>query len=598
MSDYLRKWLSAKHQHSIELSIDDEKISNQAPPIMTRDDHLDASALAWLFTRSTDKHVTSAALLAIAGLPRDFSATHILREADALNLVEQGFQSCFEKDTTVGVNWDLLDADGAWLYCKAWMNLTRGSAKQWPLEFVDPLRKLQDFQGNSDASATASSVVAVSQSSPDAHMAQWDLVAYLSKYVTGKVKLSHSTVCWLLDSITESVMHWEIPIAVIERTALSASAVPVLLRLLRHTENFPASHIRSATALALHSFTCGPIDLQVYQSEELRRMKYCEVMLMSLSKIAMNPSQFGVTDPLLDITATQLSKLASPAAGHSNQLSFTLKSIAVASLLHLFTTGRIAVGKVPDAVLADVLHLLCHIPRVPSKDQLLIVKILVDILGRSSNPDLTTWSVRLLKKLLAGCPISVVQAFTESGGINAVLRTVRVGGIGHQQLQGDSWRTLCICMNASITFGDLKHEPPSDLSIIIRNQLDAIFHSDFFETFCSVITSRPWWLIEVTDDWIPTLTKLCCLRPYESVWRNVIKVVNDANAKTHDHHGISEAMNQLENMLQRGQNINDSDTVVDGDLDNDDTGVVTMMEQRSKARPHLGRVIHNKAPTV
>ena len=537
--------------------------------------------------------MTTAALLAIAGLPREFSATHVLREADALNLVEQGFQSCFEKDTTVGVDWHLLDADGAWLYCKAWMNLTRGISKHWPMELVEPLRKLQDFQGNSDASATASSLVAVSQSSLDSHMAQWDLVAYLSKYVTGKIKLSHSTVCWLLDSITEGVMHWEIPIAVIERTALSASAVPVLLRLLRHTEHFPTSHIRSATALALHSFTCGPIDLHVYQSEELRRMKYCEVMLMSLSKIAGNPSQFGVTDPLLDITATELSKLASPAVSHSSQLSFGLKNIAMTGLLHLFTTGRIAIGKHSDAVLADVLHLFCHIPRVPSEDQLLIVKIVVDILGRSSHPNLTTWSVRLLKKLLAGCPISVVQAFTESGGINAVLRTVKVGGIGHQRLQGDSWRTLCICMNASIPFGDLEHELPSDLSTIIKNHLDAIFHSDFFETFCSAIISRPWWLIEVSDDWIPTLVKLCRLRPYESVWRSVIKVVNDTNAKTHDHHGISEAMNQLENMLPSSQNINDSDAVIDDAL-GDDIGVVTMMEQRSNARPHLvGRVIHS-----
>ena len=556
---------------------------------MTRDDQLDASALAWLFTRSTDKQVTSAALQAIAGLPRDFSATHILREADALNLVEQGFQSCFEKDTTVGVKWHLLDVDGAWLYCKAWMNLTRGVSKQWPLELVDPLRKLQDFQGNSDASATASSLVAVSTSSLDTHMAQWDLVAYLSKYVTGKEKLSDSTVCWLLDSITESVMHWQIPIAVIERTALSASAVPVLIRLLRHTEHIPTSHIRSATALALHSFTCGPIDLHVYQSEELRRLKYYEVMLTSLSKIATNPSQFGVTDPLLDITATELSKLASPAAAHSTQLSFTLKNMAMTSLLHLFTTGRVAVGKLPDTVLADVLHLLCHIPRVPPKDQPLIVKTLVDILGRSSHPNLATWSVRLLKKLLAGCPISVVQTFTESGGISAVLRTVKEGGVGHQQLQGDSWRILCICVNASIMLGDLKHEPPSGLSIFVRNQLDAIFHSDLFETFCSAITSRPWWLIEVSDDWIPTLAKLCRLRPYEGVWRSVIKVINDANAKTHDHQGISEAMNELENMLQSGQNNNDSDSVdLDDEApDDDDIGVMTMMEQRSNARPYL-----------
>jgi hypothetical protein len=76
----------------------------------------------------------------------------------------------------------------------------------------------------------------------------------------------------------------------------------------------------------------------------------------------------------------------------------------------------------------------------------------------------------------------------------------------------------------------------------------------------------------------------------------VIKVINDANAKTHDHQGISEAMNELENMLQSSQNINDSDSACLDDKapDDDDIGVVTMMEQRSNARPNLvGRVTHN-----
>jgi len=321
---------------------------------MTHDDQLDASALVWLFTRSTDKRVTSVALQAISGLPRDFSATHILREADALNLVEQGFQSCFEKDTTIGVNWHLLDAEGALLYCKAWMNLTRGTSKQWPPELLDPLCKLQDLKGNSDVAAIASSVVAVSESSLDAHMAQWDLVAYLSKYATGKAKLSNSTVCWLLDGITESVMHWEISIAVIEKTALSVIAVPVLLRLLRLTEDFPTSRIRSATALALYSFTCGPLDLHIYRNEELRRMRYCEGDAKVTVKDCHKPVTVRCTDSLLDIATQELSKLASPAADHSDQMTSSSKEIAVSSLFHLFMTGRVAVGILPDAALTDV----------------------------------------------------------------------------------------------------------------------------------------------------------------------------------------------------------------------------------------------------
>jgi len=62
-----------------------------------------------------------------------------------------------------------------------------------------------------------------------------------------------------------------------------------------------------------------------------------------------------------------------------------------------------------------------------------MVKILVDTLRRSSHPDLANWSVRLLKKLLAGCSISVIQAFMESGGIDAVLRAAKVRDHGHRQ---------------------------------------------------------------------------------------------------------------------------------------------------------------------
>jgi hypothetical protein len=529
-----------------------------------------------------DKRVTSAALQAIAGLPRSFSATHILREAGALHLVEQGFQSCFEKDTAVGVNWHLLDADRAWLYCKAWMNLTRGLTKPWPSELLDPLGKLRDLEGNSDAAAIASSVVAVSESSLNAHMAQWDLVAYLSKYATGKVKLSRSTVCWLLDSITESFIHWEIPIAVIERAQLSSRAVPVLLRLLRLTEDLPTSHIRSATALALYSFTSGPVSWDVYKSEDLRRVRYCEVMLMSLSKIAVTPGQFGVTDFLLDITAQELSKLASLAV--DNQLSPVLKDLGISSLFHLFIAGRVAAGALSDAALADVVHLLNQIPRIPPEHQPMMVETLVDILERSTHPDLMSWSVRLLKKLLTGAPISLVGVFTGRGGINAVLRTVKRGAIPHRQLHVDSWQTLCICMNASITLGNLQYEPPSSLSAAIGNQINAIFQSDFFETFCSAITLRPLWLFEVSDIWIPTLANLCRIRSNESIWRTVIKVVRDANARTQDRLRISETLHEMESILQRNQNINNS-VIAERTLDDDGIGVITMLEQRSEIRP-------------
>jgi hypothetical protein len=112
--------------------------------------------------------VISVTLRAIAGLPRDFSAIHILREADALRLVEQEFQSYFDKDTTIGVN---SGAEGA-SYCKAWMNLIRGTSKQWPSEPHDPLWKLQDPKDTCDIAAIATCVTAASEFPLDAHSVQ------------------------------------------------------------------------------------------------------------------------------------------------------------------------------------------------------------------------------------------------------------------------------------------------------------------------------------------------------------------------------------------------------------------------------------------
>jgi hypothetical protein len=80
-------------------------------------------------------------------------------------------------------------------------------------------------------------LVAVSKTSKsDSHKYEWDLVAYLSKYATGKSKPSLSTI---LDRLIESAMHWEINYAL-------RQSCPCLIA---STEHFPTSYIRSAVAL-------------------------------------------------------------------------------------------------------------------------------------------------------------------------------------------------------------------------------------------------------------------------------------------------------------------------------------------------------------
>ena len=86
------------------------------------------------------------ALQAIAGLPGHFSAFPILREAGALRFVEQGFQSCFHKDTSVDMQRHIIDVESAELYCRAWIRLTWGTGEKWPLEIIDPLWILSDLK--------------------------------------------------------------------------------------------------------------------------------------------------------------------------------------------------------------------------------------------------------------------------------------------------------------------------------------------------------------------------------------------------------------------------------------------------------------------
>ncbi|KAF8066622.1 hypothetical protein FPV67DRAFT_1198938 [Lyophyllum atratum] len=590
ISDHLRRWiLSYRTSTSKPLAPDDEseEMANaelgrgKSDAVVTHDDKLDACALVWLFTTSTDKDVASAALQAIAGLPRNFSAIHFLRDAGAVQIVEKAFQSCFDKDTTIDLKWHLIDAEGAWLYCKAWMNLTRGTSQQWPMELLDPLWKLQKLKDHADGAAIASCAVALS--SIDSHVAQWELLAYLSRYLAGEVQLSPSTLSWILDSMIEGLCQWEMPILVIEKTTIRA--VPVLLRLLKHIEDLPTSTVRSAAGLALYIFACGPVKLFEYQSEEQRRESHCKVMLKALSTIADTPERFDVKGELLDVTAQELSRLASPIVLQSHRFTSELKDIARSSLFDLFMAGRVAVGVIPDPALADVLHLLYQL-RVTAAHHPGFVTTLVKTLLVSTHQDVISWSVRLLRPLLSECHMAVLQAFTESSGINAVLRAAKSGDIDNRRLQVDSWRTLCAFVNSSTALYLEGKGPttPGTPGTPAKHQFDSIFESDLFETVCAVIVSRRWWLFEVSGRWVPAFVQLCKLRPHELVWRKLIKVVQDMNEKGKENEGMSEILYQLETIIQRSPKRRTSDLQESSD-DDISTHTVTMMEQRLAMRP-------------
>ncbi|KAJ6587180.1 hypothetical protein DFH09DRAFT_1142834 [Mycena vulgaris] len=507
--------------------------------IPTFDDVVDATALAWLFNKSTDHEVVSTALQAIAGLPHDFSGLRILRDAGALPLIEQSFQGCFHKDTTVDLQWHLVDPERAELYCRAWMKLTRGTAEQWPLDIVEPLWMLQDVTSHPDVAAIASCAVALS--SFDSHMSQWELLAYLARCGAGEIQLSQTTQCCILDSISDCFVRWEMPVAVIEDTVMRA--VPVLLRMLHLTEDLPNSKVRSAAALALYIVTCGvTIDLGLYMNEEKRCGEYCELMIEALSTVVETPARFGVPDAVLDIVGVELARLASPVVAHSERFPQRLRTIAHSSLSKLYASGRIAQGIVSDNILADVLHLLFPPAYLSQSQQSVFVATLVETLEASSHPDITNWAIRLLEVLLSGCSLAVSQAFVEGNGINAVVRAARAGAVDSRRLQIDSLRTMCTFI-ASTT---KEYKATGASHSVLESQFDVLLESDFFDTLLSVVASRRWWLFEVSGHWLPAIVELCSIRPEAKVWHNVLKTFKEFAERNVGEVGYSQAISYLE----------------------------------------------------
>ncbi|KAG6820300.1 hypothetical protein H0H93_002564 [Arthromyces matolae] len=549
LSEHIRKYFLSFHPSPQVPALAEDNVDNltqNSNMLVTLEDKLDASALVWLLKTSTDKYVHSAALQAIAGLPRDFTALHTLREAGVITLLEQGFQSCFDQDKTVDLKWHLLDEESAYLYCKSWMSMSRRTSRQWPVHLLEPLWKLQDIEDHPDVAATASCAVALS--SFDSHLAQWELLGYISRYVSGDIELSPSTLTWILDSMIAGLNQWAMALAVVEKTTISA--VPVLLGLLKHIEDLPTSSVRSATGLALYGFTCGPVNVVDYLNEERRRNTHPTLMVKALAAIVSSPERFGVIDHL-DVVAKELSRLASPMLSQPHRFSPEVRQTARASLFTLLLSEHISADRLPNDLLSDALHLL-HQVRAPPPNHVAFVKVLSKILVASTHPGVTSWSVRLLRSLLTNCSLAVALAFTENNGFHAVLRAAMRGDIDNRRLQVDSWRAMHAFVDSCVTL-----QPASTPAIDYVDSpgdrlIQEIFRSDFFETIFAAIVSNNWSLFEVSGRWTPTLVQLCQLRSRDPAWTKLLRVVQD-DLRGRESEGISDIIYQLGGVLDRPQ---------------------------------------------
>ena len=472
--------------------------------------------------------IATTALQAIGGLPRDFSAFHVLRNAGAIGLTIQNFASCFHRDSSFGVEWYILDSQGAERYCRAWMRLTRGTMERWPSDLLRPLDKLTSVQGQPHIAVIASCACALD--SLDSRSPQLALINHLEKFVSGESNLSQLIQCWLLDTLLECSIGWELEAAIIEDIALKA--VPLLLQLLHFTKPALASQPRNAIALTLCSLTHGNIDPSLFSDEHKREENFHRVIIPSLAAIIDDPTRFGVKDDLLNLTSIEFSRLSAPILMGSRRLLRDLKKIARLTLSKLYLDGRIGFGLVSDPVLADILRILHPLVNITPEQKPSFVTTLLDTLRATTDLNITFGCVRLLEQMLVDCHLATLQAFLEGNGISALLRASHTGGTDSRKLQLDCMRTLCIFLRR-VAACRLRQKEFSVVYPSSEIKLDAIFHSDLFTTLISIVSTQRWWLEDVAEVWLPSLLELCTVTPDEPIWRSVETVFRKF-AENHD----------------------------------------------------------------
>ncbi|KAF8971182.1 hypothetical protein BDZ97DRAFT_1914191 [Flammula alnicola] len=509
ISEQLRLWMKRKNNSLADSYFEDIEQASQTdfnpwreqepdviPDHVDPDDCLDASAFVWLLENCPNGIATSVTLQAIGGLPRSFSAFHVLRKAGAVSLVLKEFRACFHRDSTLDSQWYILQPQDAEKYCRAWMRMTYGTSKQWPTELLKLLETLEKTETTDNINAIAACTRAI------AHLDSRDgrpiILPRLRRHAEGRIDFSHEMLCWLLDTFLQcslvSQLHFR------PKDHIVKEAVPVLLRLLHLTKHTLASNVRSAIALSLS-----------YMTNEFSR----------LASLVLTPTNQSADRK-------------------------RLKPIAQRGLSKLYVDGRIS--HVSDDVLADVLQILYPPVMIARGECSLFVKSLLHALWSSTQPEVLFGSVlRLLEPLLLDSQLSVVDAFIEGKGIAALLRVAHTGDTASRHLQLDCMRNLCLFIRSTA-----EHHHYSRLGhgsdCVNEDRLDHIFRSDFFSTLIPIIAARRWWLPEIAEIWVPALVKLCQLRPYEPVWRGVEAALRKFSDFYEGKDGYYQLINDLDEM--------------------------------------------------
>ncbi|KAF8149505.1 hypothetical protein B0H34DRAFT_757903 [Crassisporium funariophilum] len=557
ISEQLRSWTAqwfaspswSADSGDLEEGVDEKLLSLMriviTPDVVNPDDYMDACALVWMLEQCSSEDIVTTALHAIAGLPRDFSAFHVLRDAGAMSLVLKYFTTCFHRDSYFEVQWHLLDAEAAEKYCRAWMRLTRGTSEKWPNELLAPLNKLKAMKGQGHIPAIAACVCALD--SLDSRDSQLAVISHLDDFTSAESTLSHVTQCWLLDTVLECSVGWELQTAIVED--MTRKVIPILLHLFHLTKDALDSHPRNAIALTLQSLIWKKVDASLFSDENKRSENFYLVIIPSLAAIIQDPSRFGVDNVLLDLTSVEFSRLAAPILTRSDHFPQQLQSIVRRVLSKIYLEGRIGIGPVSDGVLADILQIL-HPPVCALDQRPLFVETLLKTLKASTNVNIKLCVIRLLEPILLDCELSVIRVFLEKNGPAALLRAARAGDTDSRRLQLDCMRTLCIFIRSCVPYSLSTMHSSTDATL---NDLfhSGIFQSDFFPVLTSIISQQRWWIPEIADIWVPSLLALSQWWPHEQAWKgaeSVLRVFAD-NHDESEYCRLSKDLDKMKDIL-------------------------------------------------
>ncbi|KDR74980.1 hypothetical protein GALMADRAFT_248800 [Galerina marginata CBS 339.88] len=551
ISEQLRHWISRRNAGQVAVDLENRASerppnmrTSMAPTTVNNDDYVDACSLMWLLQQCSNDDTVMATLQAIGGLPREFSAFHVLREAGAIPMVFQHFSCCFHRDLTFDKKWEVIDADGAERYCRAWVRLTHGTSESWPSDLRAPLNTLKDLSEKLHVSAIATCASALD--ALDSRNTQLALLSHIKRLARGESIYDDLTRRWLLDTFLECSLSWELYTAVFND--IVKKAIPILIQLFQQEADKSGSQSRTIIVLIIHSLTTGNVDPVLLWDEEMRRMNFPKILIPSLATIIQSPDRFGVEGELLNFTITEFSRHASSAFTRSWRFPSHVKGIARQGLSKLYLEGRIGVGLVPDPVLVDILQMLYPPVDITVDQQRLFVKTLIKTLTTSVDVNVDICSIRLLEPLLTNCQSSVIHVFTEENGFAALLRAAHTGDTDSRRLQLDCIRTLCVFIRSSTNTSVRQEANCPSQSPAQEKQLNAIFQSDFFTTLISAVGARRWWLPEIADTWVPSLLCLCRVSPHEHIWRSVEAVFRNFAEINVGEDGLQRLVDDLDEM--------------------------------------------------